>query len=47
MSETVLQAEVGRRAAFRDVRWRNSTAYIAKAKQARQRDALLQGGTES
>ena len=26
--------EVGRRAAFRDVRWRNSTAYIAKAKQA-------------
>ena len=26
--------ELGRRAAFRDVRWRNSTAYIAKAKQA-------------
>ncbi|MGD1923598.1 MAG: OmpA family protein [Paracoccaceae bacterium] len=26
--------EVGRRAAFQDVRWRNSTAYIAKAKQA-------------
>jgi len=26
--------EVGRRAAFEDVRWRNSTAYIAKAKQA-------------
>jgi outer membrane protein OmpA-like peptidoglycan-associated protein len=26
--------EVGRRAAFKDVRWRNSTAYIAKAKQA-------------
>lgn len=26
--------ELGRRAAFRDVRWRNSTAYIAKAQQA-------------
>lgn len=26
--------ELGRRAAFRDVRWRNSTAYIAKARQA-------------
>ncbi len=26
--------EVARRAAFQDVRWRNSTAYIAKAKQA-------------
>lgn len=26
--------EVGRRAAFRDVRWMNSTAYIAKAQQA-------------
>ena len=26
--------EVGRRAAFKDVRWRNSTAYIAKARQA-------------
>ncbi|MEM0989531.1 MAG: OmpA family protein [Pseudomonadota bacterium] len=26
--------EVARRAAFRDVRWRNSTAYIAKAQQA-------------
>ncbi|MEM7060779.1 MAG: OmpA family protein [Pseudomonadota bacterium] len=26
--------EVGRRAAFENVRWRNSTAYIAKAKQA-------------
>lgn len=26
--------EVGRRAAFRDVRWRNATAYIAKARQA-------------
>lgn len=26
--------ELGRRAAFRDVRWRNSTAYIAKAEQA-------------
>lgn len=26
--------EVARRAAFRDVRWRNATAYIAKAKQA-------------
>jgi outer membrane protein OmpA-like peptidoglycan-associated protein len=26
--------ELGRRTAFQDVRWRNSTAYIAKAKQA-------------
>jgi outer membrane protein OmpA-like peptidoglycan-associated protein len=26
--------ELGRRAAFRDQRWRNSTAYIAKARQA-------------
>ena len=26
--------EVGRRAAFKDVRWRNATAYIAKAQQA-------------
>lgn len=26
--------ELARRAAYRDVRWRNSTAYIAKAKQA-------------